>query len=107
MQLALVLTALVEVINASPRPKSLFPIAYIKYPRRELQPKLLEDGSCVVKLSLYGWEYKHRGKRLQNPTEINTEEIRNALNKELPENLKVVSVEFNKTYLEVSIKEVK
>lgn len=52
---------LVGGLNASTRPPALHPLAYIKYPGRELQPRQQSDGSVTVSLAKFGFEYKHRG----------------------------------------------
>ena len=48
--------ALVEVLNAPTRPPALRPLAFIKYPGRELQPQANPDGTATVTLGFYGWE---------------------------------------------------
>ena len=64
-----------DVVNHAPRPPALRPIAYIKYPAREIRPVLMQDGSWRVSLALWGYEYKHRGPRPKNSVSIDGEKM--------------------------------
>ena len=70
---------LVGGLNASTRPPALHPLAYIKYPGRELQPQQQPDGTITVALSKWGYEYKHRGPKPKLPP-IDPAAIRAAFN---------------------------
>ena len=65
MDVRSIIAAVVGVVNAPipQRPPALAPLAYLKYPRRELRPRLDSDGALTVCLMKWGWEYKHRGPR--------------------------------------------
>ena len=57
MTLALIdqtVRALVEVINAPTRPPALQPLAYIKYPPKELRPQVNPDGLTVIAVQDHG-----------------------------------------------------
>ena len=57
MTLALIdqtVRALVEVINAPTRPPALQPLAYIKYPPKELRPQVNPDGLSVTAVQDHG-----------------------------------------------------
>ena len=70
-----IVAALVEAINASTRPPALYPIARLKYPPRGVFVDELPDGSMVVRLAKYGYEYKHRGPKPKTPPAVNVAEI--------------------------------
>ena len=96
MTLALIdqtVRALVEVINAPTRPPALQPLAYIKYPPKELRPQVNPDGSLTVSLAFYGWEYKHKGPRPKTPPHIDTVAVQAAFNAVLPDGLTVIAVQ--------------
>lgn len=97
--------ALVEVLNAPTRPPALRPLAFIKYPGRELQPQANPDGTATVTLALYGWEYKHRGPRPKTPPPIDPAAVQAALNAALPDGLSVIAVQDHHTKIIVKIKE--
>ena len=59
--------ALVGVLNSPTRPPALHVLAYIKYPVREIQPQQQPDGTIIVALSKWGYEYKHRGPKPKLP----------------------------------------
>lgn len=100
-----VIAALVEAINAPTRPPALWPLAYIKYPARELSPQVNPDGSLTVNLSLYGWEYKHRGPRPKALPRINAAAVQAALNAVLPDGLVVIAVQDHGKKFQITIKE--
>ncbi len=97
--------ALVEVLNAPTRPPALPPLAFIKYPGRELQPQANPDGTATVTLAFYGWEYKHRGPRPKTPPPIDPAAVQAALNAALPDGLSVIAVQDHHTKIIVKIKE--
>ena len=102
-----IVAALVEVLNAPTRPPALWPLAFIKYPGRELQPQANPDGTATatVTLALYGWEYKHRGPRPKTPPPIDPVAVQAALNAALPDGLSVIAVQDHGTKITVKIKE--
>lgn len=94
-----------DVVNHAPRPPALRPIAYIKYPAREIRPVLIQDGSWRVSLALWGYEYKHRGPRPKNPISIDWEKIMRTLNLLLPDGLSVCAVEVHRENIEIFLEE--
>ena len=97
------IAALVEALNSSTRPPALSPLAYIKYPWRELYPTVTPDGGLSFDLAFWGWEYKHRGPR-KPPENVNPAAIQAALNAALPDGCTVTAVENRKTYIRIYIK---
>ena len=97
--------ALVGVLYASTRPPALRPLAFIKYPGRELQPQANPDGTATVALALYGWEYKHRGPRPKTPPPIDPAAVQAAFNAALPDGLSVVAVQDRNSKIIIKIKE--
>ena len=51
MDINFITAALVEAINAPTRPPALWPLAFIKYPGRELQPQANPDGTATATVS--------------------------------------------------------
>ena len=100
-----VIAALVEVINTPTRPPALQPLAYIKYPSRELLPQVNLDSSLTVSLAFYGWEYKHKGPRPKTLPHIDTVAVQAALNATLPDGLVVIAVQDYGKKLQITIKE--
>lgn len=96
--------ALSEVINAPDRPPALWPLAYIKYPAREVTPVEQPDGSYRVDLSLRGFEYKHRGPRPKYSPVVDPVEVRIALNGRTPNGLFVSNVEALEKCISIQIK---
>ena len=94
-----------DVVNHAPRPPALKPIAYIKYPAREIRPVLIQDGSWRVSLALWGYEYKHRGLRPKNPVSIDGEKIKHTFNLLLPDGLSVCVVEVHRENIEIFLEE--
>lgn len=82
-----------EVINAPDRPPALWPLAYVRYPTREVKPVEQPDGSYSVDLAIRGFEYKHRGPRPISPPMVDPAEVRIALNGRLPNGLYVANVD--------------
>ena len=105
MRTARLTAVLVEVLNAPTRPPALRPLAFIKYPGRELQPQANPDGTATVTLALYGWEYKHRGPRPKTPPPIDPAAVQAALNAALPDGLSVIAVQDHGTKISIKIKE--
>ena len=96
--------ALVEVLNAPTRPPALRPLAFIKYPGRELQPQANPDGTATVTLAFYGWEYKHRGPRPKTPPPIDPAAVQAALNAALPDGLSVIAVQDHGRQVAIQLK---
>ena len=96
-----------DAVNSSTRPPALWPLARIKYPERELRPQVSPDGSLSVSLSLYGWEYKHKGPRPRTPPRIDPAAVQAALNTVLSDGLTVIAVQNYGTKITVKIKEEK
>lgn len=103
MEITGIMAALVDALNGPTRPTALFPLARVKYPRRELAPRLLADGSLTVTLALYGWEYKHRGPR-PKPPPVDTAAIQTAFNAVLPDGCRVSAVQYTGTSIILNIK---
>lgn len=97
--------ALAGVLNAPARPPALWPLAYVKYPPRELRPIRHPDGSFIVEVSLYGFEYKHRGPRPKAPPTVDAEAIRHTLNEMLPDDLYVAAAEARHTCVLLTLHE--
>ena len=89
---------LLALFNGAGRPPALRPFAYIKYAYRELQPEEHEDGTVSVKLTVSGWEYKHRGKRPRMPPTLDIPVIQTAVDKHLSAHGFAVDRVENKTY---------
>ena len=66
------------VVNHAPRPPALRPIAYIKYPAREIRPVLIQDGSWRVSLARWGMNISTVGLVLKIPF-LSTEKKSNIL----------------------------
>ena len=105
MNMNRIVAALVGALNSPTRPPALWPLALVKYPSRELQPRLLPGGSISVRLALYGWEYKHRGPRPKTPPELNLAAIQTVLSAALPDGITVTAVEHNGENIIVKLKE--
>ena len=99
----LIIAALVDALNSSTRPPALSPLAYIKYPSRELYSTVTPDGAISFDLAFWGWEYKHRGPR-KPPRYVNPAAIQAALNAALPDGCTVTAVENHKTYIRIFIR---
>ena len=95
-----IMAALVETVNSSTRSPALSPLAYIKYPWRELCPDVTPDGELSFDLAFWGWEYKHRGPR-KPPGYVNPAAIQTALNAALPDTCAVTAVEDRKTHIKI------
>ena len=100
-----IVAALVGALNSPTRPPALWPLAPVKYPDRELQPRLLSDGSISVRLALYGWEYKHRGPRPKTPPELNLAAIQTVLSAALPDGIAVAALENYGIYILLKMEE--
>ena len=92
MDVQSIIAAVVGVVNAPipQRPPALAPLAYLKYPRRELRSQLDPDGTLTICLMKWGWEYKRRGPRPPRPVPVDTAAVAAAL---ADAGLPVVSVE--------------
>lgn len=97
--------ALAGVLNAPARTPALRPLAYVKYPPRELRPVPQSDGSFNVEVALYGFEYKHRGPRPKAPSTVDTDAVQQALNEMLPDDLHVTAVEPRQTSVLLTLHE--
>ena len=93
------------VVNHAPRPPALRPIAYVKYPAREIRPVLIQDGSWRVSLALWGYEYKHRGPRAKSTSKIDAEMLQCVFNALLPHGLSVSDVEVSSKSINIYITE--
>lgn len=97
LRLNALVDAVVEVLNASTRPPALYPLARVKYPYRELQPKIVSDGTIVLRCALYGYEYKRRHPRPKAPPAVDPSAIKEAFNIALSPRFAVLSVEARET----------
>ena len=100
-----IVAALGEVLNGSPRSPALAGLSRPRYPMRELTPQQLPDGTLSVKLTKWGWEYKHRGPRPKQPYPSNPAAIRAALSGVLPDGVTIQAVEDHGTYLLIILEE--
>ena len=98
-----IIAALSEAINAPDRPPALWPLAYIKYPPREVQPVKQSDGSYKIVLFLWGYEYKHRGPRSKFLPPVVPAAIQAELNDVLPNDLTVTDVRDHGKYIEIKL----
>ena len=98
-----IIAALSEAINAPDRPPALWPLAYIKYPPREIRPVEQPDGSYTVDIYLWGYEYKHRGPRPKLLPPIVSAAIQTALNDALPEGITSTDVRNHGKYIEIKL----
>lgn len=97
-----IVAALVGALNSPTRPPALWPLAFVRYPMRELRPRLDSDGALTVCLMKWGWEYKHRGPRPPRPVPVDTAAVTAAL---ADAGLPVVSVEDFGPGLRITLKE--
>lgn len=104
MDIRSIIAAVVGVVNAPipQRSPALAPLAYLKYPRRELRPQFDPDGALTICLMKWGWEYKRRGPRPSPPAPVDTAAVAAAL---ADAGLPVVSVEDFGPGLKITIKE--
>ena len=105
MNMNRIVAALVGALNSPTRPPALWALAPVKYPSRELQPRLLPGGSISVRLALYGWEYKHRGPRPKTPPELNLAAIQAVLSAALPDGIAVAALENYGIYILLKMEE--
>ena len=101
-----VVEALGEILRNSPRPPALAGLSRPRYPMRELTPQQLPDGTLSVRLTKWGWEYKHRGPRPKQPQPSNPAAVRAALSGVLPDGVTIQAVEDHGTFIELMIVEV-
>lgn len=104
MDVKSIIAAVVGAINAPipQRSPALAPLAYLKYPRRELRPQFDPDGALTICLMKWGWEYKRRGPRPSLPAPVDTAAVAAAL---ADAGLPVVSVEDFGPGLKITFKE--
>ena len=105
MNMNRIVAALVGALNSPTRPPALWPLALVKYPSRELQPRLLPGGSISVRLALYGREYKHRGPRPKTPPGLNLAAIQAVLSAALPDGIAVAALENYGIYILLKMEE--
>lgn len=94
-----VVAALGDALNSSPRPPALAGLSRPRYPMRELAPQQLPDGTLSVKLTKWGWEYKHRGPRPKFPRPSNPAAVCAALNAILLDGVAIRAVEDHGTHI--------
>lgn len=100
-----IVAALGEVLNGSPRPPALAGLSRPRYPMRELMPQVSPDGTLSVRLTKWGWEYKHRGPRPKQPQPSNPAAVRAALSGVLPDGVTIQAVEDHGKYLIILLEE--
>ena len=93
MEAQKIIAALVEAINAPTRAPALSALAWVRYPMRELQPIMADDGTLAVTLALRGWEYKHKGPRPPVPPPVDVAAVHAALSAVMPDGVKIHTVE--------------
>lgn len=94
-----IIAALGDALTSSPRPPALAVLSRPRYPMRELAPQQLPDGTLSVKLTKWGWEYKHRGPRPKKPYPVDPAAVRAALNAILPDGVAIRAVEDHGTHI--------
>lgn len=105
MDVKQIVAALGDALTRSPRPPALAGLSRPRYPMRELAPQQLPDGTLSVKLTRWGWEYKHRGPRPKQPYPINPAAVRVAINAILPDGVTIRAVEDHGTHLKIYLEE--
>ena len=100
-----VVGAMGEILRNSPRPPALAGLSRPRYPMRELMPQVSPDGTLSVRLTKWGWEYKHRGPRPEKPYPSNPAAVRAALSGVLPDGVTIRAVEDHGTYLLIILEE--
>lgn len=96
-----IVAALGDALNSSPRPPALAALARVKYPMRELRPMMEANGTLTVALSIYGWEYKHKGPRPPAPPPVNVGAVCDALSGAMPQGVKIKAAENCGTYIKI------
>lgn len=96
-----VVEAMGEALNSFPRPPALAGLSRPRFPMRELIPTENPDGTLSVRLTKWGWEYKHRGPRPKQPYPVNLAAVRAALSEVLPDGVLIQAVEDHGTYLTI------
>lgn len=94
--------ALGDAINP-PRPRPLAPIAYVRYPSRDLIITQLEAESAVITVAKWGWHYKRKSPRPSRPPSANPVEIKTVLNERLPAELYISEVNDLGTHIQLKI----
>lgn len=100
-----VVEAVGEKLRNSPRPPALAGLSRPRFPMRELTPQILPDGTLSVRLTKWGWEYKHRGPRPKQPPPSNPAAVRAALSGVLPDGVTIRAVEDHGKYLIILLEE--
>lgn len=100
-----IVAALGDALNSSPRPPALAALARVKYPMRELRPMMEANGTLTVALSIYGWEYKHKGPRPPAPPPVNVGAVCDALSGAMPQGVKIKAAENCGTYILIKMEE--
>ena len=100
-----IINALSGVLVAPGRPPALAGLSRPKYPMREFNPTQNADGTLSVKLTKWGYEYKHRGPRPKKPSPVNPAAVRVALNAILPDGVTVTAVEDHGTHIILTLEE--
>lgn len=102
-----VVEAMGEILRNSSRPPALAGLSRPRFPMRELTPQQLPDGTLSVRLTKWGWEYKHRGPRPKQPQPSNPAAVRAALSGVLPDGVTIQAVEDHGKYLIILLEEKK
>lgn len=100
----LAVSALVDALKRSTRATPALKIlAWPKYADRELRPQARPDGSILLTLKKFGYEYKHRGRKLKTPPPADTTAIQAALNTALAPGYSIQAVEDCGTYIKITL----
>ena len=100
-----IIAALGDALNGSPSPLALAGLSRPRYPMRELAPQQLPDGTLSVKLTKWGYEYKHRGPRPKKPYPVDPAAVRAVLNAFLPDGVTIRAVEDHDTHIMLILEE--
>lgn len=101
-----IIAAVVGVVNApiTQRSPALVPLAYLKYPQRELRPQVNSDGTISVKLAKWGWEYKRRRTKPESPPPVDPTAVQEAFNSALPDGIIITAVQDYGTYIQIKMR---
>lgn len=95
--------AMIAVINNPSRSPYFYPLAFIRY-RREVRIFIQPDGTYTVSLAKWGYEYKHRSRRPnQPPPTINIKGVKSALAAALAPDFTVLDVQDCGTTIKIYI----
>ena len=100
------IAALAGALNNPARPAALRPLAYIRYPVRELQPQFSPNGSIVFRCYRWGWNYKYHGRKPKSLPPIDSLAVQEALDSALP-GYRITSVRDEGTFVTVEMEEQK